>query len=68
MTPKLPRLILLALLVGWFAISNDLPARNAEPTFAGLTVHEWGTFTSFSGSDAVKLEFRPLVARGGAPA
>lgn len=24
-------------------------------------VHEWGTFTSFSGSDAVKLEFRPLV-------
>ena len=25
-----------------------------------LTVHEWGTFTSFSGSDGVKLEFRPL--------
>jgi hypothetical protein len=24
-------------------------------------VHEWGTFTSFSGSDSVKLEFRPLV-------
>lgn len=27
----------------------------------GLTVHEWGTFTSFSGSDGVQLEFRPLV-------
>jgi hypothetical protein len=26
-----------------------------------LVVHEWGTFTSFSGSDGVKLEFRPLV-------
>ena len=26
-----------------------------------LVVQEWGTFTSFSGSDGVKLEFRPLV-------
>ena len=26
-----------------------------------LVVHEWGTFTSFSGSDGIKLEFRPLV-------
>ena len=25
-------------------------------------VHEWGTFTSFSGSDGVFLDFRPLVA------
>jgi hypothetical protein len=24
-------------------------------------VHEWGTFTSFSGSDGIALEFRPLV-------
>ena len=24
-------------------------------------VHEWGTFTSFSGSDGVALDFRPLV-------
>src|SRR6188474_12219 len=28
---------------------------------AHFIVHEWGTFTSFSGSDSVKLEFRPLV-------
>ena len=27
----------------------------------GLIVHEWGTFTSFSGSDGVRLEFRPLL-------
>ncbi len=26
-----------------------------------FVVHEWGTFTSFSGADGVKLEFRPLV-------
>ncbi len=24
-------------------------------------VHEWGTFTSFSGSDGIALDFRPLV-------
>jgi hypothetical protein len=34
------------------------PAGNGE---SPLVVHEWGTFTSFSGSDGVKLEFRPLV-------
>jgi hypothetical protein len=34
------------------------PAGEAPPP---LVVHEWGTFTSFSGSDGVKLEFRPLV-------
>ena len=28
---------------------------------APLIVHEWGTFTSFSGSDGFRLEFRPLV-------
>jgi hypothetical protein len=26
-----------------------------------FVVHEWGTFTSVSGSDGVRLEFRPLV-------
>src|SRR5579872_2196639 len=33
----------------------------AQPAGDGLIVHEWGTFTSFSGSDGVRLEFRPLV-------
>jgi hypothetical protein len=27
----------------------------------GLVVHEWGTFTTFSGSDGAFLEFRPLA-------
>lgn len=35
------------------------PAEQAED--APLIVHEWGTFTSFSGSDGVQVEFRPLV-------
>jgi len=61
MTLKLPRLILFALLVGCFAASIDLPARNAEPTFAGLTVHEWGTFTSIAGKDGQAAEWSPLT-------
>jgi hypothetical protein len=31
------------------------------PSPARLVVHEWGTFTNFSGSDGVKLDFRPLI-------
>ncbi len=48
------------------AASPDLDSQ-AEETLVesadsdDLIVHEWGTFTSFSGSDGVKLEFRPLV-------
>jgi hypothetical protein len=33
----------------------------AGKTDGRFVVHEWGTFTSFSGADSVKLEFRPLV-------
>jgi len=61
MTLKLPRLILFALLVGCFSASIYLPARNAEPTFAGLTVHEWGTFTSIAGKDGQAAEWSPLT-------
>ncbi len=32
-----------------------------DPADERFLVHEWGTFTSFAGSDGVKLEFRPLV-------
>jgi hypothetical protein len=31
------------------------------PADDNYIVHEWGTFTSFSGSDGISLEFRPLV-------
>ena len=50
--------------VGWTA-RGDGRAKAAKSEHGTdrdyFVVHEWGTFTSFSGSDAVKLEFRPLV-------
>jgi hypothetical protein len=39
-------------------VSRQVDAKSAGD---GLIVHEWGTFTSFSGSDGVRLEYRPLV-------
>jgi hypothetical protein len=36
------------------------PAADPPPTAAGgLVVHEWGTFSTFSGSDGKNLEFQP---------
>src|SRR5262249_12064767 len=32
-----------------------------KPPPEGLTVHEWGTFTSIAGSDGGALEWRPLA-------
>ncbi|AMV17473.1 hypothetical protein [Planctomyces sp. SH-PL14] len=34
----------------------------ATATGDDLIVHEWGTFTTFSGSDGIRLDFRPLAA------
>jgi hypothetical protein len=39
---------------------EPLARAEASSSSDGLIVHEWGTFTSFSGSDGVRLEFRPL--------
>lgn len=61
MIPRPLRLILFALLVGCFTVSNELPARNAEPVYAGLTAHEWGTFTSIAGKDGEAVEWSPLT-------
>lgn len=61
MTPQLPRVILAALLVGSFTISSGLPAKNSRPVVAGLTVHEWGTFTSIAGRDGQAMEWSPLA-------
>jgi hypothetical protein len=33
----------------------------AAPATDKLIVHEWGTFTNFSGSNGIQLEFRPLL-------
>jgi hypothetical protein len=61
MTPKLPRVILAALLAGSFTISSGLPAKNSRPVFAGLALHEWGTFTSIAGRDGQAMEWSPLT-------
>ena len=61
MIPNLPRLILAALLAACFAISSELPAKNSPPVFAGLTVHEWGTFTSIAGRDGQAMDWSPLA-------
>lgn len=61
MTPKLPRLIFSALLVSCFTVSNGLPAKNTEAVYAGLTVHEWGTFTSVAGRGGQAVEWSPLT-------
>ncbi|HEX8837769.1 MAG TPA: hypothetical protein VF748_12585 [Candidatus Acidoferrum sp.] len=60
MTRKLAFLTLLAL-IGCSSITNNLPARNAEPVDTGLTVHEWGTFTSIAGRDGKAVEWSPLT-------
>ncbi len=44
------------------AMLHGFDASQASPR-GKLVVHEWGTFTSFAGSNGVNLEFRPLVTR-----
>lgn len=47
-------------LVGLPVLLLGYGSRPAPPRDT-LVVHEWGTFTSFAGSNGVNLEFRPLV-------
>ena len=52
------------------AATIDTRVQAADPTDVSpateavgeFVVHEWGTFTTFSGSDGVFLDFRPLAA------
>ena len=60
MLPKLPRPLLSALLACCFFVSISLTGREKGPGFAGLTVHEWGTFTSIAGKDGEAAEWSPL--------
>lgn len=49
-----------ALLVGFD--NHDSLVDNRAASADKLIVHEWGTFTSFAGSNGVNLEYRPLAA------
>jgi len=74
MLPKLPRFILFALLLGCFTISSSLPGkekaagREKSPGYAGLTVHEWGTFTSIAGARGQAAEWSPQTGSTDLPA
>lgn len=41
--------------------SSDPVSKDAKPLYAGLTAHEWGTFTSIAGSDGCAVEWSPLT-------
>jgi len=64
-TPKQSRLILFVLLISCFTVSSSLPGREKDagreksPGYAGLTVHEWGTFTSIAGARGQAVEWSP---------
>jgi len=53
----LHNVLAVAVLGALTASQLSLPAAGAEP--ARLIAHEWGTFTSFSGSDGVPAHFSP---------
>ncbi len=42
--------------------SRSQAQQSDAPSNKPLVVHEWGTFTTFAGSDGVHLEFRPFAA------
>ncbi len=53
---------LVAFCISVLSFPSGLRAEETKsPSKSPLVVHEWGTFTSFAGSDGVNLDFRPLV-------
>src|SRR5215470_18516206 len=73
-TPKQSRLILFVLLISCFTVSSSLPGREKDagreksPGYAGLTVHEWGTFTSIAGAHGQAVEWSPQASSTDLPA
>jgi len=53
-------LVAVSVLAAWCKAAEPAPTAKAAPApTKDLTVHEWGTFSTFSGSDGVNLEFQP---------
>ena len=61
MPPKIPRLFYSALLTLSSIASICLLGMSASPVYPGLTVHEWGTFTSIAGPDGQAVQWSPLT-------
>ena len=60
MPPKIPRFFYSALLTLSLIASICLLGMSASPVYSGLTVHEWGTFTSIAGPDGQAVQWLPL--------
>ena len=60
MTARHLRLMSYGLLGCCLAISSGLLGREARPVDAGLTAHEWGTFTSIAGEQGQAVLWTPL--------
>jgi hypothetical protein len=45
----------------WLVISAGLVVHGKEAVFSGLTVHEWGTFTSIAGEKGQAVMWSPLT-------
>lgn len=60
MTARHLRFIGYGLLGCCLAISSGLVGREARPVDAGLTAHEWGTFTSIAGAKGQAVVWSPL--------
>jgi hypothetical protein len=66
MLKRIGALMLVALVVGGATLATRaLSAHSTDPS--GLTVHEWGTFTSIAGPDGQAMEWQPLTGPSDLP-
>ncbi len=70
MSQRTRKISVFGIALGCLAAALILPAwlhgydTNRPAASHRLVVHEWGTFTSFAGSNGVNLEYRPLASNG----
>jgi hypothetical protein len=70
-TSRFARLVVLAIVGFFLFIFSNTSLFSSNPAIGaaqpGLTVHEWGTFTSVSGTDGQSLYWRPLIVESDLP-
>ncbi len=60
MTARLLRFMSYGLIGSCLAITSGLLGKEGRPVDAGLTAHEWGTFTSIAGEKGQAVDWSPL--------
>ncbi len=66
--PLISTVLILVAAISTYSITAKETKPDSSPSVADdLIVHEWGTFTTFSGSDGVFLDFRPLAQESDLP-